>query len=92
MASADLDGNGVSDLVMDFGPGVGLWARENGTTWEQLHGGTTENIVGGDLDGDGLDEVIADFGAGGVWNYQDGRGWTPVHSLNPKSIVTGRMR
>ena len=51
-----------------------------------------ENIVGGDLDGDGLDEVIADFGAAGVWSYQEGRGWAFVHSFNPKSIVTGRLR
>jgi len=92
IASADLDGNGVSDLIIDFGATYGLWARKNGTTWEQLHGLTTENIVGGDLDGDGLDEVIADFGAAGVWSFQEGRGWTPVHSLNPKSIATGRLR
>jgi hypothetical protein len=48
--------------------------------------------VGGDLDGDGRDEVIADFGASGVWSWQEGSGWAPVHSLNPKLIVTGRLR
>jgi len=92
LASADLDGNGVTDLIVDFGASVGLWARKNGTTWVQLHYLSTENIVGGDLDGDGLDEVIADFGAAGVWSYQEGRGWAFVHSFNPKSIVTGRLR
>jgi hypothetical protein len=58
----------------------------------QLHGSTSENIVGGDLDGDGFDEVTADFGALGVWSYQEGRGWTQGHSLNPKAIATGRLR
>jgi hypothetical protein len=48
--------------------------------------------VSGDLDGDGLDEVIGDFGGLGVWNYQEGRGWTAVHGFDPKSIATGRLR
>jgi sugar lactone lactonase YvrE len=92
LASADLDGNGVKDLIIDFGQGVGLWARKNGTTWQQLHGSTTESIVGGDLDGDGLEELIADFGAAGVYSWEDGSGWSFVHSVNPKAIVTGRLR
>jgi sugar lactone lactonase YvrE len=91
-ASADLDGNGVKDLIIDFGPGVGLWARKNGTTWVLLHSSTTESIVGGDLDGDGRDEVIADFGAAGAWSWQEGSGWAFVNAVNPKSIVTGRLR
>jgi sugar lactone lactonase YvrE len=92
VGSADLDGNGVKDLLIDFGAGIGLWARKNGTTWVLLNGSSTENIVSGDLDGDGLDEVIGDFGGLGVWNYQEGRGWTAVHGFDPKSIATGRLR
>jgi hypothetical protein len=92
--SADLDGNGVKDLIIDFGPGVGVWARKNNnpSAWEQLHGSTVESLAGGDLDGDGLDEVIADFGAAGVWDFQEGRGWTFLNGVNPKSIATGRLR
>jgi hypothetical protein len=92
ITSADLDGNGASDLIVDFGAAIGLWARTNGTTWEQLHYLTTDNIVGGDLDGNGLDEAIADFGGAGVWSCEQGRGWASVHSFNPKSIATGRLR
>jgi hypothetical protein len=69
-----------------------MWARKNGATWQQLHGSTTESIVSGDLDSDGLEELIADFGAAGVYSWEDGSGWSFVHAVSPKSIVTGRLR
>ena len=91
LAAGDLDGNGVSDLVIDFGASFGVWVLHNGTTWAQLHTLTTEGITTGDLDGNGHDEVIIDFGGLGVWSYEDLGGWQQVHTFNPKTIVTGRL-
>jgi len=67
---ADMDGNGVSDLVVDFGSIEGLWILYNGTNWQKIHPYTTNRIVTGDLDGDGRDEAIVDFGGSvGTWAY-----------------------
>ena len=91
LAAGDLDGNGVVDLVIDFGASVGVWVRQNGTTWWQLNTLTSEGITTGDLDNNGHNEVILDFGGAGVWSYEDLGGWQQVHTLNPKTIVTGRL-
>ena len=80
----------MSDLVIDFGS-VGVWVRQNGTTWWQLHTLTSEGITTGDLNNNGHNEVIIDFGAAGVWSYEDLGGWQQVHTFNPKTIVTGRF-
>ena len=32
LVAGDLDGNGVSDLVIDFGAAYGVWTLKNGTT------------------------------------------------------------
>jgi len=71
VAAGDLDGNGQSDLVVDFGagPGLGLWIRYNNSTWQSLHTYTADKILTADLNGDGRDEVIVDFGAPGTWAY-----------------------
>jgi hypothetical protein len=44
---ADLDGNGTDDAVIDFGPGVGLWAHINRTTWSLVHSLSPEAMVAG---------------------------------------------
>ena len=92
LTGADLDGNGVPELIVDFGTGLGVWVRRTASTWNQLHSLSPENITSGDLDGDGHDEMLADFGAAGIWSYQDGPGWTFVHSGNPTNMATGRLR
>jgi hypothetical protein len=91
LAAGDLDGNGVADLVIDFGPAWGVWLRSNGTTWSQLHPFTSENIVIADLDGNGKAEAIVDFGALGLWDYEAGRGWQLVHPFNPGAMAAGRL-
>jgi hypothetical protein len=92
MVGADLDGNGRSALVADFGPGIGVWVLRFVGGWRPLHHLTTENMVSGDLDGNGKDEVVIDFGAAGVWSFEDGRGWEPIHSVSPGAMVVGRFR
>ena len=50
IAVGDVDGNGLADVVIDFGSG-GLWQLMNSTTWIQLHGASPEGIVSGNVDG-----------------------------------------
>jgi sugar lactone lactonase YvrE len=82
-----------SDLIIDFGTGIGLWSWHYfGTfeSWRQISALTTENIIASDLDSDGVDELVADFGTAGMWLYQ-GNQWTSVHGFNPNLITTGRV-
>ena len=50
LSAGDLDGNGKSDLLVDFGSTYGIWKLLNGTTWSQLHTLTSTNILTADLD------------------------------------------
>ena len=36
MTTADIDGNGQADLVVDFGDQYGVWIWRNHATWTQL--------------------------------------------------------
>jgi sugar lactone lactonase YvrE len=94
IAGGHYTGSFFSELIIDFGPGIGLWHRfQIGAfeSWDQISALTTENIVASDLDSDGVDELIADFGAAGMWLYQRNQ-WTYVHGLNPNSMAMGRVR
>jgi hypothetical protein len=92
IAAGNLDGTGADDLVIDFGPGVGIWPLWNGTTWTFLHELSSEDLVLADVDGNGTDEVIIDFGAAyGVWEYVNGSTWQQLHWRSPKTITAGRF-
>jgi hypothetical protein len=72
MTTEDIDGDndGKEDVIIDFGPGIGIYVYYNNTTWSKLHNSGAEIIAIGDMDGNGLDDVIIDFGAGvGIWVY-----------------------
>ena len=61
VVAGDLDGNGIDEVIADFGAGIGIWIRWNGATWCQLHSLTASSMVTGDLDNNGRLEVIVDF-------------------------------
>jgi len=68
--TGDLDGNGQTDLVADFGAGGGLWACMNDGPWVRLHSYTTTCMVAADLNADGRDELVVDFNAtDGTWVF-----------------------
>ena len=60
MASGNLDGNGLDDLVLDFGT-VGVWVWMNHGSWLFLNPQSPTHLVTGDLDNNGRDEVVFDF-------------------------------
>ena len=45
--TGDMDGNGKDDVIVDAGPGFGLWVRINDSTWVQLHNVSPESVVTG---------------------------------------------
>ena len=83
---------GADDLVIDFGPGLGIWPLWNGATWTYLHGLSSEGLMLADTDGNGLYEVVIDFGADyGVWELVNGSTWQQLHWLSPETMTTGRF-
>ena len=75
MTCGDIDGNGQDDVIIDFGPGAGIWVRMNNNTWVKLHDLSPETITTGDMDGNGQDDIIVDFGMAGVWIRMNNSTW-----------------
>ena len=48
--TADIDGSGKADVVIDFGA-PGLWAWVNNAAWIPLHALSPEGMGGGNLNG-----------------------------------------
>jgi len=46
-----IDSNGKADLIIDFGPGIGLWQYANNTTWKALHPSSPTLMATGNVDG-----------------------------------------
>ncbi len=84
--------DGQDELIIDFGPGIGLWVRRNDSSWAKLHSLSPEAMATGDMDGNGQDEVIIDFGPGiGLWVRRNDSSWAKLHSLSPEAMVSGNM-
>ncbi len=82
----------TNDVVIDFGPGIGIWVRFNNATWNQLHTISPDTMVTGDMDGTGQDEVIIDFGPGiGIWVRLNNSSFFQLHTLSPDTMVTGNV-
>ena len=92
IATGDMDGNGNDEVIVDFGPGIGLWVRMNNSTWVQLHTLSPELITCGDMDGNGQEDVIVDFGPGiGLVVRMNNSTWVQLHTLSPELITCGDM-
>jgi len=46
-----MDSNGQDEVIIDFGPGFGIWVRLNNSSLVQLHALSPETMVTGDVDG-----------------------------------------
>ena len=51
MLTGDLDGSSQDELIADFGPAYGIWAKMNNTSWAKKHFLSPESMVAGNLDG-----------------------------------------
>jgi len=90
MVTADLDGNGIDDLVMNFGPDAGLWAWMNHDTWLFLHGLSPSGMIAGQLDEIAGDEIIATFPGWGMWRWSAGV-WEQWHTLDGIPLAIGEL-
>ncbi|MFA5147283.1 MAG: choice-of-anchor Q domain-containing protein, partial [Candidatus Omnitrophota bacterium] len=89
---ANLDGDNLGDIVIDFGTDYGIWARYGTGTWALLSSASPEAMASGDIDGNGKDDIVIDFGSDyGIWILGDSGLWTRVSDVDPGSIVTGDL-
>lgn len=93
IAAADMDGNGQDDVIIDFGPGHGIWVRMNNASWVPLHGTSAQHIAAADLDGNGKADVLVDFGTagGGIWARMNNATWTQINAVGATSLASGQM-
>ncbi|MFA5147223.1 MAG: hypothetical protein WC515_07605, partial [Candidatus Omnitrophota bacterium] len=88
----DLDGNGISDFIIDLGPGRGLWIGYDNAIWEQISDVSPEYIATGNIDGNGKDDLLIDFGSVyGVWALYDNGSWEPISDVSPEYITNGNI-
>ena len=87
MVRGDFDGNDVDDLLIDFGPSVGLWIWMNHSSWVHLHGLSPSQMVAGDLDANGLDEAVLVFPGFGLWVWSNNALWTHINTQDATSLA-----
>ena len=89
MTTGDLDGNHQADLIVDFGPGVGLYAWMNHDQWRFIHGASPTQMVTADLDRNGHDDLVVVFPGYGVWRWVDTGAWSQLHPFDASKLAVG---
>jgi len=80
----------ITDLVIDFGTGTGIWARyNNGASWGSIHSFSAKSMIAADVDGNGKTDLVINFGsAGGIWAWLNNATWVKIHnSTTANSMV-----
>lgn len=97
LASGDIDGDGIDDLVgVWFDPGQ-IWVRKStDQSWHMVYNsansGAILSISCGDMNGDGIDEVIGSYEGVGVWYWNPVDGlWTRLHNEHARMVTSGDM-
>jgi hypothetical protein len=92
LVAADLDGNGQTDLVINFGTSYGIWVWMNNQTWVQLHTLSPVTITAADLDGNGKADLAINFGTSyGIWVWMNNQTWVQLHTLSPVTITAADL-
>lgn len=78
-----------SSLVVDFGPGYGLWTRSGTDEWSQVNPNTAEGFV--TIHEGSQDALVIDFGPGvGLWFWGRDNGsdfWFQLNTASPTEMV-----
>ena len=81
MTAGDLDGNGIDEMIFDFGA-AGLWAKYNGGgAWAQLHPANPRLLATGDLDNNGRQELVVVFPGFGTYVFYNNTTWSLLTPL-----------
>ena len=95
MATGDLDKDGLSDVLIDFGSPHGIWLWHNGSSWSRVHSATSTQIVATDLDNNGVTDFAINFGsAKGLWvrrNETTPPTWSLLNALSPRQVVSASL-
>ncbi len=89
LARGDVDGNGVPDLVLDFGPGVGVWIWKNHATWMQLHNLSASHVAVVDVHGDAREDVVLSFTGAGLWLWSEDTSWRRINVKQIDALAVG---
>lgn len=89
MVSADLNANGVEDVVMVIGSDI--WAFYDGDTAPTyLRSGPINRMTTGNFNASAKPSLIVDFGSTyGIWAYVDNASWNYVHGGETNVIESG---
>jgi subtilase family serine protease len=86
----DLNGDGLKDIVFNFGSGV--WMRDSASgKWSQLHQEPAVSIACGDVDGDGKCDLIGVWvNYPGIWALSSASGkYEKITGESPLAIAAG---
>jgi len=89
LLTADLNGNGLGDIVVDYGTGSGIWVGYDNGVWENIYNESANSTVIADLNGDGKDEIIFDFGPSKnyIWVKYETY-WENIYGIPTEQMVT----
>ena len=91
VTAADVDGNGLDDVVVDFGAAYGVWLWLNHATWVPLHGSSPTDVAVGDLDWNGKDELVLNLPGYGLWIWRNHSSWQFLHGTNAQRLAVGNL-
>ncbi len=81
-----------SDLIIDFGPGVGVWMLINNSMWRPLHPFAVDHVLAVDLDQNLDRDLLIDFATpDGMWAFMNGTNWVPFHPDHARNLARGDL-
>jgi subtilisin family serine protease len=90
IVTGDLDGDGMDQVIVDFGDPFGIWTRENGEDWMQLHIISPQFMLPADVDMNGQDDLVVDFGPPyGIYIWKNDAAWVQLHQTSQTQMVAG---
>ena len=95
LAVADVDNNGIDDVIVSFPAGSGpdsnggTYISRNQDPLTLLDTRTAEQIVVGDFDGGGQTDLLLDFGTDGLWVALNDTAAVLLTPLSPITLATG---
>lgn len=85
VATGDLDGNGVDEIIVDFGGDYGVWIYQTNAGWSQMTDLSPTFFAVGDLDDSGRDDIVANFEGIGIWSWMNSESWFQL-DYNPVTV------